>query len=318
MGTRLLVNDLLTCIPGTRTFWSDLKDWFHMDFVEAPYDKLAEVAAIPAKNASLIIRNATWFGPIKAKCPQIALLQDIATDGPIREMQEAVIESSRRIVYNSEFTRSKYGHLLGVGVDGYNDNSPVVPLPVDFDLFKPGNPIGLQQELGLLSGCVCWVGSQHPIKGYDTFIHIVRMNPDIPFVGVFKDAAPVVHPPNLRCYEKILQPYLAKIMGACSVGLCTSVMESQHLAGIEMGACGIPIIVPNIGTYWGREAMGFPGTIYSGEVRDRHPAILSSAIRTILPSGGSQPPIRDYWRKEFDREVIKAQWTKLIEEVENV
>ena len=91
--------------------------------------------------------------------------------------------------------------------------------------------------------------------------------------------------------------------------------ESQHLAGIEMGACGLPLVVPAVGTYFGRN--GMPGII----VEDPTPERFTEAIRASLHQGSpaetlSRDLIRDHWRYEFDRPIIRSAWEKLIEEVE--
>jgi len=321
---RLLVNDALTQIPGTRTFWNDLEDWFGMEFVGGDYATLAEKAdeecdpdEYDGEMISLIIRNATWFPPIprSKRIPTISLLQDIFAEGPQREMQEMVINSSLAVAFNSEFTKS---HYTKDWTDALKEQAraPIIPLPVNFSIFEPQNPMGCQQALGLPDGCVCWIGACREaghIKGFDIFLAIVRANPDIPFVGMFKDQQPDYAPPNLRMFTRLTHQDLVKVIGACRVGLCTSRMESQHLAGIEMGACGLPLVVPSVGTYWKREHL--VGAI----VEDPSPDRLSLALRTVIGNGlpADADFIHSYWRKEFDREVIKAQWTKLIEEVEN-
>jgi hypothetical protein len=280
-----------------------------MDFIEAPYDKLADVAAIAADGAGLIVRNATWFPPIKSRVPTISLLQDIIPDGEMRKMQEAVIASSRAAVFNSAWTASKY-----LTVD-FPSHHSTIPLPVDFSLFTPQNAMGCQQALSLPGGCVCWIGASQGaagyVKGYDIFLSIVRQNPDIPFVGVFKDAVPESVPPNLRVYARLTHADLVKVIGACRVGLCTSRTESQHLAGIEMGACGLPLVVPPVGIYWKRA--DWPGC----EVKEQTVAAYTQAIRSITGKlSMMQQQVSDYWRAGFDKPVIRTAWTKLIEEVE--
>ena len=146
---RLLVNDALNQL-GEHTFWDDLMEWFSMDFIGGDYATLADVASdkIPddydGESTSLIIRNATWFPPIigSAGIPTISLLQDIAADGPLHSMQEAVIKSSAMTVFNSEFTRSKYPLQTNTRWE------TVIPLPVDFRVFEPQNAMGCQQALG--------------------------------------------------------------------------------------------------------------------------------------------------------------------------
>ena len=292
-----------------------------MEFVGGDYATLAEKAlgiildtsgAIADQAPSVIIRNASWFPPMDspADIPTISLLQDIIADGPQREMQEAVLASSHAAVFNSEFTRKHYGIVnKAYGAP----EAPVIPLPVDFSLFQPGNAMGLQQELGLPDGCVLWVGASQgaagTVKGWDIFLHVVRANPDLPFVAVFKDRAPDIVPPNLRVYERLPHTELVKVMGACRVGLCTSRTESQHLAGVEMGGCGLPMVAPKVGVYW---SGGFPGTL----VEKPEAPEYTQAIRAALTHNSTPEMVSGMWRERFDKPVIKAQWLKLIEEVE--
>lgn len=320
---RLVVNDARNQL-GEHTFWDDLCEWLNAEFVGSDYSTLAEFAEsyIKLERAPLLVRNATFFPPINTNVPTISLLQDIVPDGPLRSMQEAVIKSSRAVVFNSEFTRSKYHDVGKSGTPGesvivYQEhNRRTIPLPVDFSLFEPQNAMGCQQALSLPDGCVCWIGASQgaagQIKGFDIMMQVARLNPDINFVCVFKDAAPAYPPPNMRCYERLTHVELVKVIGACRVGLCTSRMESQHLAGIEMGACGLPMVAPPVGVYWKRE--GMVGVI----VEDPSPDRYTTAIRTFLHHGtpADSDFIRSHWRRTFDKPVIRAQWEKLVQEVE--
>jgi glycosyltransferase involved in cell wall biosynthesis len=323
---RLLVNDCLTTIPGTSTFWSDLQEWFSMEFVGGEYALLqewfnvnlcaAQAEAYPgdAEYPSLLVRNASYFPPLVTKhpIPTISLLQDIFTEGPAWEMQRSVLDSSWNIVFNSEFTMSCYPVLtrLRFSPGQANPIARVIPLPVDFTLFEPGNPMGLQQALSLPDKCVLWTGAQSQIKGFDYFWTVARVNPDIHFVAVFKDAIPEYGPPNVRMYSRLTHADLVKVIGACRVGLCTSRMESQHLAGIEMGACGLPLVAPQVGTYWKRD--GMPGVL----VNEPSVEAYSQAIRLALQSPNDAGGIRKYWEKDFSKPVIRSAWERLIAEVE--
>ena len=330
MGTvvrRLLVNDMLSALPDHRTFWNDLQDWFDMEFVDGEYKDLTDIAQMECgiideweniktgvketHRPSLIIRNASYFGPLKTVIPTISLLQDIFEDGSQLEMQEQVIKSSTHVVCNSEFTQSKYTEE-----EQYmNCKSSVIPLPVDFSLFEPQNPMGLQQALSLPDNCICWIGAHEGaagmVKGYDIFLSVVRQNPDLSFVAVFKDDPIPFGSPNLRTFSRITHEELVKVIGACRVGLCTSRMESQHLAGIEMGACGLPMIAPQVGVYWEREDI--PGIL----VKELKVEYFANAIRAMLKNPGDPQATRQYWQTEFDRPVVKALWENLINEVES-
>jgi glycosyltransferase involved in cell wall biosynthesis len=285
-----------------------------MTFVGGPYETLAATADPLCDGASLIIRNCSYFGKIEAmdRVPTISLVQDIFADGPYREKQLNVLSSSMKAVFNSAFTKSQY--IVNFPEDNHN---LIIPLPVDFSLFEPQNPFGCQQALGLPDNCVLWIGASREagmVKGWDLMQTIVRHNPDINFVGVFKDKIPDWFPPNMKCYEQLTHEELVKVIGACRVGICTSRQESQHLAGIEMGACGLPMIAPEVGCYWHREQPGL--TLITGPSLPSYTAAIRAALVAPTPPGGSYA-IREAWRHDFDRPVIRAQWEKLVLEVEH-
>lgn len=329
---RLLVNDALSQL-GEVTFWHRLRDWFGMEFVGGDYATLANVAKAAIEPhldtslgvqypPSLIIRNATWFPPIDVKTSTISLLQDIVAEGPVREMQEGVIRSSHATVFNSAFTEDRYPPpipsstliIKSIANDIPLPRSRIIPLPVDFSLFTPQNALACQQALSLPDGCICWIGASQGaaghVKGFDIFLSIVRQNPDLSFVAVFKDAAPESLPPNLRAYVRLTHAELVKVIGACRVGLCTSRTESQHLAGVEMGGCGLPIVAPPVGVYWKRN---IPGEV----VTESTPVTFATGLRAHLARTYNPLPIHEYWRAEFGIDVVRAAWTKLVEEVEN-
>lgn len=301
-----VVNDARSQIPGSKTLWDDLVEWLGGEFVgDVPFPALAEKAA--AYSCDVLIRNGSFFGPIQTEAKQVSLIQDIFTEGPAREMQEAVIRSSTMTVFNSAFTAGKY-----LTID-FPSHHMTIPLPVDFTVFEPGNSMGLQQALSLPDGCVCWIGACREagyVKGWDIFIQVARLNPDLHFVAVLKDAMPDSFPPNVRCYVRVAHEDLVKIIGACRVGLCTSRMESQHLAGIEMGACGLPLVVPPVGAYYLRGDI--PGVVYG----DVTPSQIAGFLRMALNHPSDPVQIRPYWQREFDKPVIREAWTKLVEEVE--
>lgn len=316
---RLLINDQLTCIQGTRTFWHDLQDWFDMEFFGGDYATLSRkatdyVRGIEEGNGEqipMVIRNASYFDVVSCKAPTVSLLQDIFPEGsPLRTLQSDVISGSEVTVCNSEFTAQ------ACGVEG--KNSRIIPLPVDFGQFEVGNSMGLQMELGLPDEAVCWIGASQgaaaEVKGFDLFQRIVRSNPDVPFVGVFKDKEPY-QAPNLRTFCRVDHDKLVRIIGACKVGLCTSRVETQHLAGIEMGACGLPLVTTNVGTYWGRDDM--PGKVlHDPEDIWMATEAFTEHMRDALANPVDPQEVRSYWKSEFHRPVIEAQWRELIEEVE--
>lgn len=94
------------------------------------------------------------------------------------------------------------------------------------------------------------------------------------------------------------------------MGLCTSRMETQHLAGIEMGACGLPVVAPNVGTYWNRKDI--PGQV----CMEYDVESFVSALRAVRQETWDRKAVRNYWEGEFSKEVIKKQWEEVVKEVE--
>jgi glycosyltransferase involved in cell wall biosynthesis len=127
----------------------------------------------------------------------------------------------------------------------------VIPIGVDSELFRL--PTKARDE-----NTICWIGAPYHIKGWDTFLSIVADMPDTPFVVVTK--VKIVRPSqNVVVYELVEHKDLPAIMGFCTKLLCTSRLETQHLAGIEAGLCGVPVVSSRVGIYadladgaWGR------------------------------------------------------------------
>ena len=75
-----LVNDCLTCIPGVRTFWHDLLDWFpgledkcngYTDY-SVLAEKIESILDVP----DYIIRNGSYFRKLNIDVPTFCLVQD--------------------------------------------------------------------------------------------------------------------------------------------------------------------------------------------------------------------------------------------------
>ena len=129
-----LVNDTLTCIPGTKTFWHDLLEWIPNLYDKCngytPYHLLPSNIESQWNNGDkpdYIIRNATYFRSLNIPVKTISLLQDLSHNN---QEQINVCNSSDIVVFNSPYTQSHY-------VDKITSKNVMIPLGVDFDKFKP-------------------------------------------------------------------------------------------------------------------------------------------------------------------------------------
>ena len=123
-----IVNDLLTCIPGTRTFWHLLLEIDGtIDKTGVPFNKLAGAIENDPDECDLIIRNGTFFREIQRDdCKQVSLIQDYYG---YDHQQIEVAANADAVVFNSEFTKSKFKDVP------WKDYT--VPIGVDQNLFKP-------------------------------------------------------------------------------------------------------------------------------------------------------------------------------------
>lgn len=287
-----LVNDTLTLIPGTVTFWSHLLASIPgLEPVTAPFPDLAWKVESEAlvRNPDFIIRNACYFPPIEVDCPVISLVQDVMTGRVAREMLVETCEQSAVVIFNSEYTRSRYPEL-------HECRHEIIPIGTDPTIFTP-------RQNALAYGGVMWVGSGHSIKGFDLALRLASESARR-WVMVFKDETQV-DLPNVTTFRRIPQRLLADVASLCSVGVCTSREETQHLAGIEMGMCGLPLVTTNVGAYYGREP-GAWGRITSGNWLSD----IEEAAK--LP----QDAAAAYWREEgFGVEECMDAWKALIASV---
>lgn len=296
-----LVNDILTCIPGTKTFWHDLLDW--IPNLEdkcggyTPYNILAsriEEQAINNK-PDYIIRNATYFRPINLDVKTISLVQDLSTD----QQQINVCNKSNVVVFNSPYTQSHYKDLI-------TSKSVMIPLGVDFNKFVPLNE-DFSAELGILPNSILFIGASNTSpKGFDIMSDIIK-HTDYNFCLVMKDGY-VTDNPRVKVFNRINHEKLIKVMNSCEMLVCTSRIETLHLAGVEAAACNLPLVTSNVGIYydlehgqWGRNVKTFDYKDFIKEINFVKDNIsFFNSRETFLKMG-------------LDTETCKNNWIKLIE-----
>jgi glycosyltransferase involved in cell wall biosynthesis len=298
--TTWIVNDIQTAIPGTRTLWHDLAEWLDGEWVgDAAYPLLAarvESLAI-IRRPAVIIRNGTWFGPINLDVPTISLIQDIMPEKSYqRGEQIRVARLSALTVFNSEYTRAQYPELADI-------TSRVIPLSVDFDLFRPipnARPVA----------DICWIGAPTWVKGWDTLGEIIRDMPTRTFALVLKEHSTRKVPDNVQVFTRVPHSDLPEIISGCQLGLCTSRQETQHLAGIEMAGCGLPIVAPNIGAYYDSRHAAWNGW----RMNRSDVSSINWVMTTACPPHGTNNRVREeVMAAGFTREDCNEAWKEAVE-----
>ena len=308
-NTGWLVNDTLTCIPGTRTFWHDLLDWIpslrdmtggRTDFTILP-DKI-ETEANKSGPPNFIIRNATFFRPMNIRTKTVSLLQD-CYDGATKKCQLDVANSSDTVVFNSGFTYSRYANEV-------KSKHAIIPLGVDFDFFTPLSKEHCRRQLGVHRPTMLFIGdsSTYP-KGFDIMRQLIKLT-TYDFILVMKDSYKSDNE-RVRVFNRIGHDQLRTIINACDALLCTSRIETQHLASIEAAACNIPIITSNIGVAYNFDDNGALGHKVSTD------GDYLKAIQRILSNPNNYKPRDYFYSAGLDKISCKSKWKRLIEETLN-
>lgn len=242
-----LVNDWLTAIPNTRTFWHDLLDWFpNLEDKTNGYTDFSVLAdrieSLPTR-PDYIIRNGTYFRKLNINIPTISLIQDVQEN---KTQQIDVINSSNVVVFNTFYVYEKYKKYINDSI-----RVSICPLGVDFDFFKPLS----EKNQSVLPNSILFIGSStiYP-KGFDILLKIIK-NTNYNFCLILKDDTsldkiPLEDRQRVRIFNKISTADVRLIINSCILCLCTSYEETQHLSGIECAACNIPIVARPVGVYY--------------------------------------------------------------------
>jgi hypothetical protein len=258
-----LINDCLTCIPGTKTFWH-----FLLDNIDSLMDKTGgytNFETLPGKienefkksKPKYIIRNATYFRKLNIDgVYTISILQDNQSKhAGLFAMQKDVLKHSNLVICNSKYIYEDYKDYI---VGDYK----IIPLGVDFDVFKP---CGLRDER-VLPNSIVYIGSSMVFpKGFDRLLKIMKEMIECNFCLIMKDEYSYKDLPDelkgrVVIFNSITEKEIVPIINSCVMSVCTSYMETQHLSGIECAACSKPMVATNVGWYndlshdmrWGR------------------------------------------------------------------
>lgn len=303
-----LVNNALTAIPGTKTFWHDLLEWIpnleDKTFGYTDFSNLANVIEneLSKHNPDYIIRNASYFRKINSNgVKTISLLQDIYADTP---NQLDVCNNSDVTVLNTEYTLEFYKNKITSRIE-------IIPLGVDFKKFIPlENKQELKKQFGLKEDTIIFVGSSNNYpKGFNIIEDLIE-NTKYNFCLVMKDSYSV-NTDGVKTFNRVDHDTLVKLYNACDLLLCTSVHETQHLSGIEAAACNIPIVTTNVGIYYGMEEDGWGRKLDVG----RDYTSFIEPINHVLHNRDKFNPRENFLSKKLDTNDCKEKWIKLINEL---
>ena len=302
-----LVNDCLTCIPGTKTFWHNLLEWFP-DLIDktngyTDYSILAskiENELMHLENPYYIIRNGTYFRKIQTDVKQITLIQDIQTNH-LYNQQIDVINNSQVVVFNSKYVYNKYKYHI--------DNNILVkicPLGVDFNFFEPI----IEKHKDVLPNSILFIGdaTNYP-KGFNILLDIIDKMNNQNFCLIMKDdftldnLDPKIRD-RVRIFNRVNRDVVRLIINSCILALCTSYEETQHLSGIECAACNVPIVAREIGVYYDNKHDTRWGCIAQDE------NFIEKIYYALQNITSFQP--RQCFIEKYSTDICKQNWERII------
>jgi glycosyltransferase involved in cell wall biosynthesis len=297
-----LVNDTLTCIPNTKTFWHDLLEWIpnledkcngNTPFHILPFN--IELDAKQNGFPDYIIRNATYFRQINLPIKTISLLQDLS---PNNYEQINVCNNSDVVVFNSPYTQAHY-------LDKITTKTVMIPLGVDFDKFKPLKT-DYSLELGILPESILFIGAANDNpKGFDIMMEIIN-NTNYNFCLVMKDGFTIDNP-RVKVFNRIDHDLLVKVINSCEQLVCTSRIETLHLAGVEAAACGLPLVTSNVGIYYNKPSGSWGRNTYSFDYKD-----FIREIEYVKNNKLDFNPREEFLDMGLSTESCKKSWLDLI------
>lgn len=297
-----LVNDCLTCIPNTRTFWHDLLDWFPnlQDKCNGytDYGILPNVIESIKPYPDYIIRNGSYFRKLNIDVPTFSLIQDTMNE----PMQTEVINSSTCVVFASKQTYNIYKDRINP------KNVRVIEQSSDFNFFKPIP----ERHPDVLPNSIIFIGdSSYHKKGFNRVLHLIEVMPDFNFCLVMKDntgldSIPFQSRNRVRIFNRVNTDTVRLLINSSVCAICTSGNEEGHFAGIEIGACDIPMVSRPMGCYLDRKDDKTWGLIANDED-------FPETIRYVTNNRKLFSP-RKFYSKEYTLERCREKWTSMINE----
>jgi len=297
-----LVNDCLTCIPNTRTFWHDLLDWFPnlKDKCNGytDYSILPDVIESTKPYPDYIIRNGSYFRKLNIDVPTFSLIQDTMNE----PMQTEVINASTCVVFASKQTYNIYKDRINP------KNVRVIEQSSDFNFFKPIP----ERHPDVLPNSIIFIGdSSYHKKGFHRVLNLIEAMTDFNFCLVMKDNTNLDVIPShsrnrVRIFNRVNIETVRLLINSSVCAICTSGNEEGHFAGIEIGACDIPMVSRPMGCYLDRKDDKTWGLIANDED-------FPNTIRYVVKNLNLFSP-RQYYSKEYTLERCREKWTTVLNE----
>lgn len=267
MSTILLNENIYGVVSGEETFWSVLANNLSDCQAIALADFRDDIEEYLRKNPPEVLIFNSLLGNIKTPpgVKKITLLQDnfVATTKllpfTLRRWIAKIIkfggDDYTKKLKKQKTALSNADLVVAVSQDiakWYEIKAEVIPIGTDTELFRPMEKTFLREKYNIPKNkfVKIYVGSTHPIKGWDLIRKEIERNKDDLYILVLKDEKiPKLSYKNIKLFQRVPQTILAELYNCADLFIGRSRIESLWLAPVEAMFCNIPIDVTPVGVF---------------------------------------------------------------------
>lgn len=255
------------------SFWN----WFKREFPSSKFEVPSEL-----KDEDIVLRDSTLgFLPIIGK--QVALCWELypkmanffSIDMYDNVMQK-IYESARYSTYRTVAIKESVKDYRRFG------SVDIIPIGVDTNVFKPMNDkVKLKEKYNIPKNnkIGIWIGTYHPIKGFDELLKYASENPNIYWIVIWECQQEALEMPNASNYVQIPQSQIAELINCADFFLSTNKLSSYSMVEWEAMSCNIPFV------------------------------IIETSKREFYPS---ENPRDDVFERGWDRVSVKNKWENFL------
>lgn len=260
---------------GEDTFWT----WFEREFPSCSFD-------IPSKlrDEDIVLRYSTLgFLPIEGK--QVALcwelipqMKDFFGSDQWDNLLAKVYETARYSTYRTVATQASVQDYQKFG------SVNVIPIGVNTELYKPlelKDSLREKYHLPKNKQIGIWIGTCHPMKGYDELLKYASNHPEIHWIVIWKWEQETLRMKGASNFVQIPQQQISELINAADFFASTNKLESYFMAEWEAMACDITF------------------------------KLIGNQNREFIPS---EHPRQDVFDRGWDRLSVKKQWEQFLVE----
>jgi teichuronic acid biosynthesis glycosyltransferase TuaC len=167
---------------------------------------------------------------------------------------------------------------------------------IDLDRFRPADRAAAKARLGVQGPLLVCLGALVPVKGQALAIAALAQLPEATLIlagegperpRLETQARRLGVAERVRFAGAVRHAYLPPLLQAADVMVLPSEREGLANAWIEALACGVPLVVPDVGG--AREVLDRPE---AGRIAARDPAAIADAVRSLLAAPAEADAVR--------------------------